>query len=97
MNDRNYRGTVSLSSSDPWASLPGNYTFLPANEGVALLSASPFTPGEQTITVTDQQGGLSGSLTMTVAEGIPMLGTVAKALLAVGLAALAISILRRNL
>jgi len=96
--DGNYRGTVSFSSSDPQAKLPGDYTFVPTDEGVTLLTtATLFTPGVQTITVTDPLHGLTGTLTMSVGEAIPTLGGTAKVLLAVGLAALAISFLRRSL
>jgi hypothetical protein len=53
-----YVGTVHLTSSDPQASLPSDYTFTPADAGTHTFSVTLNTPGRnaqqsQTITVTD--------------------------------------------
>ncbi len=48
-----YRGTVSFSSSDGQAVLPGNYSFTAADQGVHTFSATLKTAGSQAITVTD--------------------------------------------
>lgn len=94
--DESYRGTASFSSSDPQARLPGNYTFLATDYGGKVLSATLFTPGNQTITVTDPVNGLTGTLTMTVTQAIPTLGGATKALMAASLAAVAILLIRRS-
>jgi parallel beta-helix repeat protein len=49
----NYTGTVSVTSSDPSASLPGAYTFTTADAGSHTFSATLFTAGSQTLTATD--------------------------------------------
>jgi uncharacterized delta-60 repeat protein len=48
-----YTGTVKFSSSDPLASLPGNYTFTPADAGVHTFSATLNTASTESLTVTD--------------------------------------------
>jgi sugar lactone lactonase YvrE len=48
-----YRGTVHFSSSDGKASLPGNYTFTAADNGVHTFSATLKTAGSQALTATD--------------------------------------------
>jgi hypothetical protein len=68
-----YGGTVHLSSSDPLAVLPADYSFKPSDatgdggfhafDGLVLSS-----PGSQTITASDPgEPGLSGSITVNVA------------------------------
>jgi hypothetical protein len=48
-----YRGTVSASSTDPQASLPGNYTFTNVDAGVHSFSVTMKTAGSQTLTFSD--------------------------------------------
>jgi hypothetical protein len=48
-----YRGTVSFSSSDTRAGLPGPYTFTSTDSGVHTFSATLKTVGTQSITATD--------------------------------------------
>lgn len=54
-----YRGTVSFSSSDLQAALPGNYTFTAADAGVKSFSVTLKTAGTQSVTIRDV---LTGSL-----------------------------------
>jgi hypothetical protein len=65
-----YTGTVTFSSTDPDPAVvrPADYTFSAADGGRHTFSAgfTLITPGEQTLTVTDPDGGLSASLTLTV-------------------------------
>src|SRR5229473_7572148 len=48
-----YLGTVSFSSSDSQAALPGNYAFVAADAGVHTLSATLKTAGSRSLTATD--------------------------------------------
>jgi hypothetical protein len=48
-----YRGTIHVSSTDPQAVLPGNYTFTGADGGVRILSATFRSVGSQTLTFAD--------------------------------------------
>lgn len=50
---KDYRGTVSFSSSDVKAGLPASYTFTAADAGVHAFSANLKTAGTQSITVRD--------------------------------------------
>jgi hypothetical protein len=95
-----YTGTVTFSSSDPLATLPASYTFVPADGGVKAFSAVLRTLGEQTITVSDSGNNLiPGTLTMTVTgaqvpEAIPILSFEARVLLAVVLGAAGVLLIR---
>jgi hypothetical protein len=66
-----FHGTVRFSSSDALASLPPNYQFVAADGGVHTFSATLYTPGTQSITVTDPaNSSITGSedgITVTVA------------------------------
>ncbi len=63
----NYRGTVHFTSSDPQASLPANYTFTAADNGVHTFNVTLKTAGDQTITATDTaRGSVTGQATVTV-------------------------------
>jgi hypothetical protein len=64
-----YTGTVHFTSSDPAASLPGDYAFTPADHGVHAFTATLFTPGNQTITATDTVSGINGTTTILVVPG----------------------------
>jgi predicted outer membrane repeat protein len=57
-----YRGTVHFTSSDAQAVLPGNYTFVTADNGVHSFSATFNTVGAQTLTASDTS---SSSITGT--------------------------------
>ncbi len=48
-----YRGTVRFTSSDPQATLPANYTFTAADNGMKTFSATLRTAGSQSLTATD--------------------------------------------
>jgi uncharacterized repeat protein (TIGR03803 family) len=48
-----YQGTVHLSSSDPQAVLPADYTFTAADQGVHTFTATLKTAGTQSLTATD--------------------------------------------
>jgi hypothetical protein len=65
-----YLGTVHFTSSDGAASLPANYTFVGADNGVHTFTAGATlkTAGSQSITATDTvTGTITGSQTVTVA------------------------------
>jgi streptogramin lyase len=53
-----YTGTVHLTSSDPHAALPSDYTFRPADAGVHTFSVTLNTLGGQTVTAADSVNGL---------------------------------------
>jgi uncharacterized delta-60 repeat protein len=55
-----YTGTVHFTSSDPQAVLPADYTFTAADQGAHVFSATLWTPGTQSLFVTDT---LTASLT----------------------------------
>jgi hypothetical protein len=55
-----YTGTVSFSSDDTAAGLPGNSTFQPGDQGVQSFMVTLQTPGTRRVRVTDT---LTGSLT----------------------------------
>lgn len=62
-----YTGTVHVTSSDPLATLPADYTFVPSDHGSRMLAITLRTAGEQTITVTDTvNGSIAGIGTFTV-------------------------------
>jgi streptogramin lyase len=64
-----YTGTVHFSSADPFgATLPADYTFQPADQGVAFFpgGATLYTAGVWDVTATDTASGLSGSDLITV-------------------------------
>lgn len=48
-----YTGTVHFGSSDPIAGLPGDYTFLPSDNGTATFNVTLNTVGAQSISVHD--------------------------------------------
>jgi plastocyanin len=61
-----YTGTVSITSSDPQASLPANYTFQPGDNGEHSFPVTLDATGSDTITVTDTASNISGTLTEQV-------------------------------
>ena len=48
-----YAGTVQLSSTDPAAQLPADYTFGPADSGTYSFTVTFWTAGTQTVAATD--------------------------------------------
>ena len=78
--DSSFTGTITLSSTDPLASLQGSYTFQPSDNGVHTFTATFNTKGTQTITA--QSGGATGSQAgILVSDAIWVLnanGTLAK-------------------
>jgi hypothetical protein len=91
VTDAAYRGTVSFGSTDPLASLPMNYTFTTADQGIHRFATSTVlrTLGDQSISVDDSFNGLHGSWSVTVypdLQAIPMTGAGGRALLVVMLA-----------
>jgi hypothetical protein len=75
-----YLGTIHISSTDPSATLPPNYTFLVGDSGVKTgLSVTLITAGTQTITATDTvTGTITGSSSsITVNQGPNLFGSTA--------------------
>jgi hypothetical protein len=52
-----YTGTIHFSSSDGQATLPGDYTFIPADAGVKSFPVTLKTSGTQSVTATDTATG----------------------------------------
>jgi hypothetical protein len=73
-------GTVAFTSSDGQASLPANYTFVPADGGVRLFSGGVTlrTSGTQTVTVTD-----TTNAALTSSQAVSITPSVAAASLSV--------------
>ena len=68
----NFTGTVHLSSSDPAAVLPADYTFKASDGGVQSLPVTFGTAGNQTLTVTDTANtSIHSSTTVQVLNYIP--------------------------
>ena len=67
-----YAGTVQFTSSDTAASLPANYTFTTANQGVHTFTLTFETAGTQSVTVTDTTSGITATQSgITVAPAAP--------------------------
>jgi uncharacterized repeat protein (TIGR03803 family) len=57
-----YQGTVHLTSSDPQAGLPADYTFTAADQGVHSFTVTLKTAGAQSVTAADAtNGAVAGS------------------------------------
>jgi hypothetical protein len=68
--DPGYTGTVTFSSSDGLADLPGNYTFSSSNDGVATFDVTLNSLGSQTVTVSDVNvPSATGTVSVNVAAG----------------------------
>jgi hypothetical protein len=65
-----YTGTDHFTSSDPQATLPADYTFTSADAGTHQFSMTLRTPGNQTVTVTNN-GATPGSQTVTISAATP--------------------------
>jgi hypothetical protein len=62
-----YRGTIHFTSSDRKATLPANYTFNSADNGVHTFTVTLRTLGNQTITATDNAtSSITGTATVKV-------------------------------
>jgi hypothetical protein len=70
ITDRNFHGTVAFSTSDPdpGVMLPADYTLQPSDGGTVTFTngVTLITPGDQTLAVTDMNGGITGIATITV-------------------------------
>ncbi len=70
--DVTYQGTVHFDSTDmdPGVVLPADYTFGADDQGVHTFAAGVtlITAGDQTLTVTDVDSGITGSATVTVTD-----------------------------
>ncbi|HEX8699879.1 MAG TPA: hypothetical protein VF815_13635 [Myxococcaceae bacterium] len=62
-----YTGTVQFTSDDAQASLPGDYTFTPADAGSRMFNLTLATAGSHQVTVTD--GTRNASATVAVSPG----------------------------
>ncbi|MBV8529381.1 MAG: IPT/TIG domain-containing protein [Candidatus Dormibacteraeota bacterium] len=65
-----YRGTVTFTSSDPAAALPGNYVYTAGDSGVHAFSATLNTPGSsaRSVTATDTvSSSITGAASIQVA------------------------------
>ena len=74
--DTSYAGTIHLTSTDPNATLPSYYTFVPEDDGVHTFNDQIMflTPGEQSVTVADtSDSSIAGSQTeITVTNNAPV-------------------------
>jgi hypothetical protein len=61
--EADYRGQVHLSSTDPLATLPPDYTFTAADAGQHTFTVNPRTAGPVPLTITDTA---DGDLTLTI-------------------------------
>jgi len=100
--DTGFTGTATFSSSDPLATLPATYTFVPSDQGGKGFFVTLRTPGVQTITVSDPANVLApGTMTMTVtgpaAVNTPVLSDGLKLLLAAALGLAGYLLLRTRL
>ena len=68
--DTNYQGTINFrtSDNDPGVVLPAEYTFQPGDLGRVTFSGGVtlLTPGDQTLTITDDLSGITGGAVVTV-------------------------------
>jgi hypothetical protein len=75
-----FAGTVTLTSSDPHASLPGAYAFTSGDQGVHTFPVTLETAGTQTVTVTDNSNGSdTGAARFSVSAAAASTFTVAGA------------------
>jgi Putative Ig domain/NHL repeat len=74
-----YTGTVHFTGSDPQATLPADYTFSTADQGVRTFAATLRTAGSQSLTVADTAGGVAGGseagITVNAAAAVELVGT----------------------
>jgi hypothetical protein len=70
-SDSTYRDTVHFTSTDARATLPADYTFTPADQGVHTFTVTLPTVGAQSITATDVTAGFTGSASIVVILPVP--------------------------
>jgi parallel beta-helix repeat protein len=63
--DPTYTGTVHLTSTDPQAVLPADYSYTDTDAGTHVFSVTFNTAGTQTLTATDNVANFTGSLAIT--------------------------------
>jgi hypothetical protein len=69
-----YRGTVHLTSSDPQAVLPPDYTFTPADRGSHAFQVIPRTAGVQTITIQSTADlPIAGTVSLPIRAAAPQM------------------------
>ena len=69
-NAADYTGTVTLTSTDPLATLPGSYTYGPTDTAQHVFTGVILrTPGTQRITATDSAGHSISSAPISVSPG----------------------------
>lgn len=74
-----YRGTVTFTSTDGFATFPAAYTFVAGDNGMHVFSATLATSGGQTLTATDAAHSIAKtSGTITVGTTDPALHAVAR-------------------
>ena len=67
-----YRGTVRFTSTDPAATLPSDYTFVPTDSGRHAFTVIFGTPGLYSVTATDvATGSITGADTVQVTSAPP--------------------------
>jgi sugar lactone lactonase YvrE len=65
--ETSYTGTITFTSSDPHpALLPPDYTYTPSDNGTANFGMAFYTPGQQTLIVTDTFSGVASTVTVMV-------------------------------
>jgi hypothetical protein len=71
-----YTGTVQVTSSDPAAVLPANYTYGPSDAGLHTFSVTLNTPGYPSVTATDVASGIHASTTTHVISSVGHLAVI---------------------
>jgi hypothetical protein len=71
-----YTGTVRVTSSDPAAVLPANYTFGPLDAGLHTFSVTLSTLGYLSVTATDVASGIQASTTTHVVSSAGHLAVI---------------------
>jgi hypothetical protein len=65
-----YSGAVHFTSTDPAASLPANYTFLPGDTGIHAFRVTFSAVGSRMVTATDTSSAITGSQSVNVTPSI---------------------------
>ena len=66
-----YSGTVTLTSGDPLGQLPGSYAFTSSDVGIHKFFVILWTPGRQTITISDATGiSVQRTVIVSAAKGL---------------------------
>jgi hypothetical protein len=92
-----YAGTVHFTSSDAAASLPANYIFTAADNGVHTFPLTFGTAGSQTVTVTDTAAAsVNGSAAVSVNNPLPALTGLGSVSVAEGSPSLTLTVTGSN-